>query len=885
MIGTKGADGRPAGGFPCASRARLKIFLGYAPGVGKTSALLAEGRRLRIAGVDAVAGFVQTRGRSSTVELMEGLEVLSGTSVAHADPSRAGFDLDAALARKPGVLLLDDIEQPNPSGSRHARRWQDLVELLEAGITVLATLDAFRLESLNDVVRQITGARVRDTVPDSILERADDIVLVDCPPEELIARVGESAVDGSFLEPGRLAALRSLALRRAADRVDSDIRSYRLAHGIGTSWPPSEFVLSCVGPSPSSAGVVRAAARLAAGLHARWIAAGVETPRSAASPLERQQLQEHLRLAELLGGEVIILSGRRVGEELLRYAHEHNATRIVVGRPTHSPLHDLFGGSIVNTLVRGSRGIEVHVIAGTEDAVAPERVSRTMTPVHWAGFALALALVTAVTTAAWLVRASLPDTEIVMAYLLAIMIVAFLSGRGPALAAAALSVAAYDVFFVPPLYRFTVADIRHVLTFAMMFAVGLAISSLTGMLRRQSRDARLRERRTADLYALVRELADAADEEQAAGISARHAAATFAAEAVVLLRSNDGGLRAAAASGPLVRLGSQEESVARWVGEHGRPAGRGTDTHAGSSVLCTPIATGERVLGVLVLRPAGRLLPDSEQRGFLEAFVRQIALAIERVRLSAEARVASLRARTEEIRSSLLSAVSHDLRTPLAAITGAGSALRLDQGKIRSAQRSELVETVCDEAARMDRLIGDLLDMVRLETGTPVAKREWVPLEELVGPALERLEDRLAGCVVRVDLPANLPLLSVDPVLFEHLFYNLIENAVKHAAGPIDVSARADEGWVQIEVADRGPGLPPGTERSVFEKFYRGPGARDPGMGLGLSICRSIVQIHDGSISAENRSDGGALFRIRLPMLERPPDIDPRVGQSPAREA
>jgi two-component system sensor histidine kinase KdpD len=470
-----------------------------------------------------------------------------------------------------------------------------------------------------------------------------------------------------------------------------------------------------------------------------------------------------------------------------------------------------------------------------------------------------------------------------MVFLLAIMIVAYFFGRGPSLAAAGLSVAAYDVFFIPPLYRLTVSDVRHVLTFAMMFVVGLAISSLTGRLRRQGNEARSRERRTADLYALVRELAGATEAEPAAGIAARHTATSFGGDAVVLLREPAGELRVAGASDPGVRLDAEEIAAARWVGEHGRPAGRGTETYADASVVCVPLATGESVLGVLVLRSTGRVPADAEQRSFLEAFVRQIALTMERVRLGGEARAAALRARTEEIRTSLLSAVSHDLRTPLAAITGAGSALRMDPAQLGAERHAELVDTICDEAGRMDRLIGNILDMVRLEAGGPAAKREWVPLEELVGPALARLEDRLADREVRLDLPADLPLIPVDPVLFEHLLFNLVENALKHApgAGPIEVSARAGEGWVQVEVADRGPGLPPGAERRVFEKFYRGPTARGPGMGLGLAICRSIALVHDGSLTAENRPGGGAVFRLRLPFLERPPEIDP-FGDPPA---
>ena len=888
MIGIKGIDSGPAGGSSRVSRARLKIFLGYAPGVGKTCALLADGRRLRDSGVDVVAGFVDTRGRPGTAELLEGLEVLSGASIAHASPSLAGFDLDAALARRPGALLLDDIERPNAPGSRHARRWQDLGELLDEGIPVLATLDAYRLESLNDVVLQITGVRVGDTVPDSILERADEIVLVDVPPGEIVARVGTVAAAGAaadpFGDPGILLALRELALRQAAEKVDADIRAWRHDHAIGTMWPASERILACVGPSPSSGGVVRAAVRIAAGLHSPWTAAYVESP--GARPMsadDRDRLQAHLQLVESLGGEVIRLSGRRVGDALLRHAQERNVTRIVVGRPTHSRLRELWKGSIVSALVRGSGGIEVHFIAGSGEADAPARTSRVRRTFEWPGFLVAFLLVAGVTAGASLVRTFLPDSEIVMVFLLAIMIVAYFFGRGPSLAAAGLSVAAYDVFFIPPLFRLTVADIRHVLTFAMMFVVGLAISSLTGRLRRQGSEARLRERRTADLYALVRELAGATEAEPAAGIAARHTATAFGGDAVVLLRDPAMELRVAGASNPAVRLDAEETATARWVGEHGRPAGRGTETYADAPVVCVPIATGESVLGVLALRSADRVPSDAEQRGFLEAFVRQIALTMERVRLGGEARAAALRARTEEIRTSLLSAVSHDLRTPLAAITGAGSALRMDPGQLGAERHAELVDTICDEAGRMDRLIGNILDMVRLEAGGAAAKREWVPLEEIIGPALARLEDRLADREVRLDLPADLPLIPVDPVLFEHLLFNLIENAVKHApgAGPIDLSARAGEGWVQVEVADRGPGLPPGDERRVFDKFYRGPTAQGTGMGLGLAICRSIALVHEGSLTAENRPGGGTIFRLRLPFLDRPPESD-LLGDPPS---
>ena len=860
---------------PPGKRARLRLFLGYAPGAGKTHALLEDGRRQRDLGLDTVVGFVDTRGRPGTAELLEGLEILGAGSVADAGSARTGLDIDAARARRPQVLLLDDIERANPAGSRHERSWQDLMELLDSGIAVHATLDVFRMESLNGAVHRISGVLIEDTVPNSILERADEIVLVDLPPTELASRSADGAAATSpLLQPGVLHAFRELALRLCAGRVDSDIRALRREGGAGARWPTTERILACIGPSPSSTRVVHAAVRMAEELHAPWTAAYVSAPD--AVPMrepDRERLQAHLRLAESLDAEEVVrLTGRKVSEELLRFAQERNITRIIVGRPAHRRLRDLLAGSIVETLIAHGSGFEIHVVAGDEIPRFQARAIRPHRSVKAGGYVVALALVAAVTLAATFVRAFLPDTEIVMSYLLAIMIVAAASGRGPALAAAGLSVAAYDVFFVPPLLRLTVADARHLLTFAMMFAVGLAISSLTGRLRRQGQEARLRERRAANLYALVREFASSATEDETADIAARHAAEAFAGDAAVLLRDASGNIRVAGTNPRSLQLAPSEMAVARWTAENGRTAGRGTQTHADSPVICLPIATVNTVLGVLALRPAGRLSPDAEERDYLEAFTRQVALTIERTRLGEEARAAALRVRTEEMRTSLLSAVSHDLRTPLAAITGAGTALKLDRERLGADRQTELIDTICDEAGRMDRFIGNILEMVRLEAGNTATRREWVPVEEVVGSALARAEDGLIGREVKVDLPADLPLILVDPVLFEHMLFNLIDNAIKHTPHGVPIEIRAYSGgeWIEIEVADRGSGLPPGEEERVFEKFYRGPAARGIGMGLGLAICRSIAQIHNGSITAENRAGGGASFRVRLPIPEDP---------------
>ncbi len=878
-------------------RTRLKLFFGYAPGVGKTYSMLESARRLKAEGFDIVVGCVETHGRQETAVLLEGLEVVPKREVTYRGTRLFEFDLESTVARKPQIVLLDELAHTNAPGSRHPKRWQDVLELLDAGIEVHTTLNVQHVESLNDVIAQITWIRVRETVPDAILERADEIELVDLSPDELLVRLREGKVYipeqarqamDNFFRRGNLLALREISLRRTAERVDVDVRTYRREYDIQTTWPASERILVCVGPSPSSAQIIRGARRMAAGLRAPWVAMYADAPDAfPMTPEDRERLQAHLRLAESLGGEVVRLSGSQVSKEILRYAREHNVTRIIVGKPKHSRWRDIFKGSLVNELLRGSGEIEVHFIAGDDVPVPRPHREHSPLEIRWTNHLAAAALVAAATALSVLLRQYLATPDIVTFYLLIIMVVAFRFGRGASIVSAALSVAAYDFFFVPPLYVFNVADSRHFLTFAMMFALGLTISSLTERIRRQERDARVREQRTATLYSLTRELVAVLDDEQASLITAKHAAEVFGGFAAVLLRDPTGALTIKGASDADVQLGVEEQAVAAWASEHARPAGLGTDTLPGSRVTCFPLQTGTKSLGVLALRLASGTALEIEQRTFIEAFVRQATVAIERALLSEEAKTAALRIRTEEMRSSLLSAVSHDLRTPLAAITGAGTALRDDDGRLGQGQRAELLDTICTEAERMERLIGNLLDMMKLESGGMALKREWVPLEEIVGSALTRLESRLSEREVLMNLPDTLPLVSVDPVLFEQVFVNLFDNALKYTPpkSPIEVRAIARDHVLEVEIADRGPGLPPGGEALVFEKFWRGAHPGTGGVGLGLPVCRGIVQAHGGTITAETRRAGGALFRIKVPLPEAPPtgtmaiDGEPPLGR------
>lgn len=872
-----------------AKRGKLRIFFGFAPGVGKTYRMLQVARDLASHKLDVVVGVVETHRRAETIAMTQGLEVLPRKQVDYRGRQLEEFDIDAAIARRPALLLVDELAHTNVPGSRHAKRWQDVSELLEAGIDILTTVNVQHIESLNDVVTQITGIQVRETVPDSVLDQAEAIELVDIAPEELLQRLKEGkvylpeqakrAVD-HFFQRGNLLALRELALRRTAQHVDEDVLEYREQHGVAVTWPAGERILVCVGPAPSSGRLIRAAARMAAGLRCPWVAAYVEGSALTTNEADRERLEAHLRVVESLGGAVTRLSGARVAEAILTYARRSNVTRIIIGKPTHPRIRDRLRGSLLDAIVRGSGDIDVHVISGDgfaeKPADSPSEARPSTPPLH---YVVAAVLVGVTLAVAVLLRMllKLPDPE--MLFLLAVMLTAVRFGRGPSLVAAALAVACFDFFFVPPLYAFDVADRQYILTFVTMFGVGFVLSELAGRLKRQEREAVSREERTAVLYALSRDLASADDPAQIARVATRHAAHIFSARAAILHVDAVGELRVIGVSPADTTLDAKDLSVAKWALEHAELAGLGTDTLPGSDTVCAPLRIAS-AFGVLALRPTHKATLRAEQRAFLDVFCRQVAVALERVRLAVEARTSALRAKTEEMRSSLLSSVSHDLRTPLASITGAATSLR-DDPDLSASTRDELVDSICEEAVRLERLVANLLDMTRLDSGAVALKRDWVPLDEIVGSALTRLEDRLGDRSVNVRLPSDLPLLFVDPVLFEQLFVNLLENAAKYTAPgtPIEITAQRAGETVVIELIDYGPGLPPGSEEKVFDKFYRGPHVGVSGAGLGLPICRGIAEAHGGSIVAERRLGVGAVFRITVPIGgEPPPDLHHAEG-------
>ena len=864
-------------------KGKLKIFFGAAPGVGKTYAMLGAARQKLAEGIDVIVGFAETHGRPETEALLEGLEILPRLSIEYRGTTLSEFDLDEALFRKPVLILIDELAHTNASGLRHKKRWQDVFELLDAGINVYATLNVQHLESLNDVVAQITGIVVRETLPDSVLDRADEIELIDLPPEELLQRLREGKVyvadlaeraRENFFRKGNLLALRELALRRTAERVDAQMQDYRRIKGVREVWPAAERIMVCVGANPRSIQLIRAAKRMSAGLRADWITVYVEA-QTAVKPSESdlRQLADHMRLAESLGAETVTLSGHKASEEILNYARARNVTKIVIGKPTHPRWKDKVFGSLLDEVVRGSGDIDVYVISGEVGVPMPRLVAKPGKPEsNIKEWLLSIGTVSICTGIAALMRPYATVVDAAMVYLLGIVVVASRAGKGPSLLATFLSVAVYDFFFIPPFYTFSVHDVRYFLTFIVMFVVAFVISRLTLRIRGQVKASRQRERRTAALYNLSRELVREREISQLSAVTIRHISELFSSKVVILVPDEKGSLTVTV-TGPETFAPEQNElSVAHWCFDHRQRAGLGTDTLPGASALYLPLFTSSKTVGVLGILPGPPLtMFDQEQIHILESFANQIAMAIERTLLSEEAQHALLRAETEALRSTLLSSVSHDLRTPLAAITGSSTALLQEDITLDKQSRRELVQTIFEEAEHLNQIIRNVLDMTRLEAKAISVQKEWQSLEEIVGVVLNRLADKLNSRQVTTRIPAEIPLVPFDPLLIEQVLMNLLDNAIKYTpeGTPLELSAVVKGSDVVMELADRGPGIPPGDEERIFEKFVR-RAAVGGGIGLGLTICKAIVNAHGGQIWAESRPGGGSVFRFTLPIGGKP---------------
>jgi two-component system sensor histidine kinase KdpD len=897
-----------------AQRGRLTIFFGASAGVGKTYAMLEAAQRQAAASVDVVVGYVELHGRPETERLLAGLETLPPLLINFGQVTRREFNLDAALARKPNLLLVDELAHTNISGGdpppRHEKRWQDIEEVLDAGINVYTTVNVQHLESLSDVVAQITGIRQLETLPDRLFDEADEVKLVDMPPDDLLQRMREGRVYvaeqaeramQNFFRKGNLIALRELALRKTADRVDQAMREYRKEKAVLGSWAARERLLVAIGPDPQAERLVRAGKRLADRLDAEWLVVYVETPDLIRLPEpERNRRIALLRLAVSLGGEAITLGGSSAASELLEYARTRNVTRILIGSATRPRWLRFVKPSVTDELLGSRRDIDV-VVIGKEDerfSAPAERTAIPVTPTHsekqrWPRYAVAVGATAAATLLCLLLQMvfkHLAEANLVMIYLLATALVAVYAGRRAATVSSILGVVAFDFMLAPPRFTFAIGNAQYLITFGIMLGVALVIANLNSSVRLQARVAGLRERRTALLYAMSRQLAMARGRDEIAEISMRHVSQVFESRVVVLFADERGRVGYPHAAPVEGSFRTADLAVAQWVSDRGKPAGRGTDTLAGSAGLYLPLIGGDQVLGVLAVLPSNpRRVTLPEQYRLLETFAAQIGLALQRAELATHAQAAEVRAETEAIRNALLASISHDLRTPLATIAGGAATLAGNLEALSDTDRHALASSVSEEALRMSERITTLLDLVRLETGAIQPRFDLYALDELIGSVLHRLESRLRRHRIRIDLPEALPLLRVDGRLIEQVLENLLDNASKYTppGTEIRISALALRRQVEVSVEDDGPGLPATDPEILFEKFQRGaPEGAVGGIGLGLAICRTILRLHQGRIWAEHRSPHGAAFRFTVPIASgTQPAEAPAGGDSAAAEA
>jgi two-component system, OmpR family, sensor histidine kinase KdpD len=865
-------------------RGRLKIFLGAAPGVGKTYEMLQSAQARRQEGIDLVIGVVETHGRRETEALLAGLEVVPRRRIEYKGRTLDEMDLDAILLRRPKLVLVDELAHTNAPGSRHPKRYLDVEELLAAGIDVYTTLNIQHVESLNDVVAQITRIRVRETVPDSILDRADDIEVVDLSPQDLIQRLQEGKVYlpqqaeraiRHYFMPGNLTALRELALRRTAQRVDEQMLTYMRAHAISGPWAAGERVLICVSEDPSCAGLVRYAKRVADRLHAPWTALYVETARyHRLDEKARDRIADCLRLAEKLGGAAITIPGQRIADEVVSYAKSNNITHIVIGKSERSRWFEMLHGSVVHDLVRGAGSISVHVIASDPEDAVPAKTVQTEQPPEIFDpmpYVATLGIVLSALAIGFPLQKFLNVANIALVFLTAVFISAIRFGLLPSLFASIVSVLAYNFFFLPPLYTFTIADPEYVVALFFFLIVAVLASNLASRIHNQVITTRSRARTTEELFAFSRKLAGIGTLDDLLWVTVYQIAAMLKVR-VVLLLPDGNGLAVRAGYPPEDQLDDADLAAARWSWDHNRPAGRGADTLPGAKRLFLPLRTGRGPVGVLGIdgdKPGPLLTPDG--RRLLDALADQAAIAIERITLAEDVDRTRVMAETERLRAALLTSISHDLRTPLAAIIGSLTSLR-GYGKAYDEEtRDELLATVQTEAERLNRFIGNLLDMTRLESGAVELKPEVVDVGEIVGTALERTAKMLVDHKVEVDIDPDLPMLRLDYLLFEQVLFNLLDNAAKYAppGSLVQLRARREGVAVIVEVIDEGPGIPPADLERIFDKFYRvyAQDRQRAGTGLGLAIGRGFVEALGGTIVAGNRTDrSGAVFTIRVPI-------------------
>jgi two-component system, OmpR family, sensor histidine kinase KdpD len=865
---------------------RLKIFVGAAPGVGKTYEMLESAHAKLKAGIDVVVGVVETHGRAETEALLEGLEVLPRKRLEYKDQVLGEMDLDALIARHPQIALVDELAHTNVPGSRHPKRYLDVEELLSHGIDVYTAVNIQHIESLNDVVAQITHVRVRETVPDSVFDRADAIELIDLTPDDLIQRLKEGKVYvpkqaeralEHYFSPGNLTALRELALRRTAERVDEQLLTHMQANAIAGPWAAGERILVCLSEDPRAAGLVRYTRRLADRLHAPWTAVSIETRRSLQlTDEQRDRLADTLRLAEALGGEALTIPGvgRRIADDIINFAQANNVTQIIIGKATRSWWFEIMRGSVVHDLVRRAGNISVNVIAGDKLPAGPTAKVAVQTrpePFDPKPYLMALVIVAIGLAAAEVIQRPFGIENVDLVFLTAVVSVAVRYGLWPSLMASVAASLCYNFFFLPPVYTFTITDPTNVAAFFFFMLIALLVSNVGARVRTQAVSAIGRVRTTESLYAFSRKLAGTATLDDVLWATAYQTALMLKVR-VVLLLPEEGVLTVKAGYPPEDQLDKADLAAANWAWGNDRTAGRGSDTLPGAKRLFLPMRTGRGPIGVIGIDDdkAGPLLtPD--QRRLLDALVDQGALAIERVQLVEDMDRVKRTVESDRLRAALLTSISHDLKTPLSSVLGAASTLRDLSSGLTDAEKGDLLATVIEESERLNRFIANLLDMTKLESGAVMPNAMRQDIGEIVGSALRRAGKMLAGHKVSLDLAADLPMLELDAVLFEQVLFNLLDNAAKYAPAGTSISIRTlrDRDSILLQIIDEGHGIPQAELESIFDKFYRaqkGDHVR-PGTGLGLAISRGFVEAMHGTISAANRSDrSGAVLTVRLPI-------------------
>ena len=875
---------------------KLRIFVGAAPGVGKTYEMLQQAHARKKDGYDVVVGVVETHGRRDTEALLAGLEVIPRRHIEYKGQSLQEFDLDATIARRPQIVLVDELAHTNAEGSRHPKRYLDVEELMSRGIAVYTTVNIQHIESLNDVVAQITHVRVRETVPDAVFDRADAVELVDLTPDDLIQRLKEGKVYvpkqaeralEHFFSPANLTALRELALRRTAERVDEQLLSEMQARAIQGPWAAGERILVCISEDPRAAGLVRYGKRLADRLHGPLLGLYVEGRRSAQlSEEERDRIADTLRLTAALGGEAITLpaSDHGIADDVIGYAHAHNVTQIIIGKSARSRWFEILHGSVVHDLVRRSGNISVHVIAGDQipGRPIPKKTGHDLDqpkPVEARPYVFALLAVAIALGCGELVDSLVGIENVDLVFLTAIVGVAVRFGLWPSLLASAASALCYNFFFLPPIYTLTITDPHNIAAFALFTLVAVIVSNVAARARMQAVAAQARVRAVESLYLFSRKLAGAGTLDDVLWATAYQTALMLKVRVVLLLPS-DGSIAVRAGYPPEDTLDDADVAAAKWSFENDRAAGRGSDTLPGAKRLFLPMHTGRGRVGVIGIdndKPGPLLTPD--QRRLLDALMDQGALAIERVRLVEDMDRVERTAETERLRTALLTSISHDLKTPLASVLGSAGTLRDLADRLTDAEKVELLATIIDESERLNRFIANLLDMTKLESGAVTPKLAPHDLSEIIGSTLQRTVKILRYHDVQLDLAADVPMVALDAVLFEQVLFNLLDNAAKYAAAGTTIFIRTwcDRESVSLQIIDEGEGIPPSDLEHIFDKFYRVQKTDQvrPGTGLGLAISRGFVEAMHGTIAAANRADRhGAVFTVTLPIVDQGRRLD-----------